>query len=249
MRLGELTGLRWQDVDLDTGVISVRQSLKHRNGELWEGDTKTKQSRRRFKIFPVAVTALKLHQARQAAERLKAGNAWTETGLVFTTKIGCPINPANLRRAFRALVKAAGVPDKQPTENCPKPGQWHPHEMRHSAGSYMDAMGVPPKRVASKGGRRRPSRVTRSALARDLARLHTGAPGGWPALAVRAPDADRCGAEPMRRTAGTARAPTPPWPGGPESKIGVQLSTRQHPAERSGAGFTWRSVRRRPPEG
>lgn len=149
MRPGELTGLRWQDVDLDTGVISVRQSLKHRNGELWEGDTKTKQSRRRFKIFPVAVTALKLHQAHQAAERLKAGSAWTETGLVFTTKIGCPIAPANLRRAFRALVKAAGVPGKQPTENCPKPGQWHPHEMRHSAGSYMDAMGVPPKRVAS----------------------------------------------------------------------------------------------------
>jgi integrase len=149
MRPGELTGLRWQNVDLDTDVISVRQSLKHRNGELWEGDTKTKQSRRRFKIFPVAVTALKLHQARQAAERLKAGNAWTETGLVFTTEIGSPINPANLRRAFRALVKAAGVPDKQPTENCPKPGQWHPHEMRHSAGSYMDAMGVPPKRVAS----------------------------------------------------------------------------------------------------
>ncbi len=149
MRPGELTGLRWQDVDLDTGVISVRQSLKHRNGKLWEGDTKTRQSRRRFKIFPVAVTALKLHQARQAAERLKAGNTWIENGLVFTTEVGSPIDPANLRRAFRALVKAAGVPDKQPTEDCPKPGQWHPHEMRHSAGSYMDAMGVPPKRVAS----------------------------------------------------------------------------------------------------
>jgi integrase len=93
MRPGELTSLRWQDADLDTGVISVRHSLKHRNGELWEGDTKTKQSRR-FKIFPVAVTALKLHQARQAAERLKAGTAWTETGLVFTTEIGSPINPA-----------------------------------------------------------------------------------------------------------------------------------------------------------
>jgi Phage integrase family len=60
-----------------------------------------------------------------------------------------PIDPANLRRAFRALIKAAKVPDKQPTEDCPKPGLWHPNEMRHSAGSYMDHMGVPPKRVAS----------------------------------------------------------------------------------------------------
>ena len=149
MRPGELTGLRWQDVDLDMGVISVWQSLKHRKGQLWEGDTKTKQSRRRFKALPVTVAALKSHHARQAAEKLKAGEAWTDTGLVFTTETGTPIDPANLRRAFRALVKAAGVPDKQPTQDCPKPGQWHPNEMRHSAGSYMDAMGVPPKRVAS----------------------------------------------------------------------------------------------------
>jgi len=47
------------------------------------------------------------------------------------------------------------------------------------------------------------------------ARLHTGAPGGWPALAARAPGADRCGAWPVCRAAGTARALTPPWPGGP----------------------------------
>src|SRR6516165_3705464 len=40
---------------------------------------------------------------------------------------------------------------------------------------------------------------------------------GWPALAARAPGADRCGARPVRQAAGTARAPTPPWPGGPNS--------------------------------
>jgi hypothetical protein len=73
-----------------------------------------------------------------------------------------------------------------------------------------------PGKITRKGGRR-PSRVTRSALARDLARLHTGAPGGWPALAARALGVDRCGAEPVRRAAGTTRAPTPPWPGGPKS--------------------------------
>jgi hypothetical protein len=59
--------------------------------------------------------------------------------------------------------------------------------------------------------------VTRSALAGDLARLHTGAAGGWPALAARAPGADRCGAQPVRWVAGTGSAPTPPWPGGPKS--------------------------------
>ncbi len=149
MRPGELTGLRWEHIDFDTDVISVWKSLKHRRGKLWEGDTKTKQSRRRFKALPVAIFALKQHRARQAAEKLKAGTAWTDTDLVFTTEIGTPIDPANLRRAFRALIKQAGIPEKEPTPECPKPGQWHPNEMRHSAGSYMDAMGVPPKRVAS----------------------------------------------------------------------------------------------------
>jgi len=63
------------------------------------------------------------------------------------------------------------------------------------------------KRRCPAGGRR-PSRVTRSALAGDLARLHTGATGGWLALAVRAPGADRCGAQPVRWAAGTAHAQT-----------------------------------------
>ena len=58
-----------------------------------------------------------------------------------------------------------------------------------------------PGKITRKGGRR-PSRVTRSALAGDLARLHNGAPGGWSALAARAPGADRCGAQPVRRAAG-----------------------------------------------
>jgi integrase len=149
LRPGELTGLRWEHLDFGTGVISIWTSLKHRKGQLWEGDTKTRQSRRRLQALPVTLAALKAHRARQAAEKLRAGEAWTETGLVFTTEIGTPIDPANLRRAFRALIKAAGIPAKQPTEECPKPGQWHPNEMRHSAGSYMDHMGIPPRRVAA----------------------------------------------------------------------------------------------------
>jgi len=130
-------------------VITVWESLKHRKGKVWQGETKTRQSRRRFNALPIAIEALRAHRARQAAEQLSAGDLWTGTGHVFTTTTGTPIEPASLRRAFRALIKTAGIPDKQPTEECPEPGQWHPNEIRHSAGSYMDAMGVPPKRVAS----------------------------------------------------------------------------------------------------
>ncbi|HUZ55694.1 MAG TPA: site-specific integrase, partial [Streptosporangiaceae bacterium] len=148
MRPGELTGLRWDNVDLDTGVISILESLKSHAGKLSQGSTKTKQSRRKLKALPIAITALKAHQERQQADRLAAGAWWTDTGYVFTSEVGTPINPANLRRAFRALVKAADIPAKQPTEDIPDPGQWHPNEMRHSAGSYMDHMGIPRERIA-----------------------------------------------------------------------------------------------------
>ena len=48
MRPGELTGLRWDHVDFDTGVITVWKSLKHRKGEVWQGDTKTPGSHRKI---------------------------------------------------------------------------------------------------------------------------------------------------------------------------------------------------------
>jgi integrase len=149
MRPGELTGLRWENTDLDTGVISIIESLKHRKGTLQQGTTKTRKSKRRIRALPVAIAALRAHKGRQDAERLAAGDLWTETGYVFTDALGAPIDPASLRRAFRALIATAGVPPKQPTEQCPRPGQWHPHEMRHSAGSYMDAMGVQHERIAA----------------------------------------------------------------------------------------------------
>ena len=60
-------------------------------------------------------------------------------------------------------------------------------------------------------------------------------PGGWPALAVRVPGAVRCGAEPVRWAAGTTRAPTPPWPGGPKSgrrRPGAQRSPKTNPRYR-----------------
>jgi len=92
--------------------------------------------------------ALRAHQGRQEVERSAVGQLWAENGYVFATETGTPVDPANLRRSFRSLIKAAGIPAKQPTEDCPKPGQWHPHEMRHSAGSYMAHMGVPHEQIA-----------------------------------------------------------------------------------------------------
>ena len=148
LRPGELAGLKWDHIDFGTGIIWIFESLKHRKGKLSQGSTKTKRSRRKIKALLIAMQALKAQQGRQEVERSAAGQLWVENGYVFATETGTPIDPANLRRSFRSLIKAAGVPAKQLTEDCPKPGQWHPHEMRHSAGSYMDHMGVPHEQIA-----------------------------------------------------------------------------------------------------
>lgn len=77
------------------------------------------------------VEALERQQMRQKADRLAAGEVWTDTGLVFTTALGTMLDPSNTRRYFRQLTERAGL------------GPWHPHEARHSAVSLLSSAGVP----------------------------------------------------------------------------------------------------------
>ena len=56
------------------------------------------------------MTALKLRSDRQAADRDKASGAWVETGLVFTSRHGTPIEPSNFDRSFNRRIAMAGVP-------------------------------------------------------------------------------------------------------------------------------------------
>jgi hypothetical protein len=76
------------------------------------GDTKTPKSRRTLRLAQVAVAALRQHKAAQAADRLKAGEVWHDTGLVFTTTIGTMFDQHNIRRGFRQITRAAGLGDE-----------------------------------------------------------------------------------------------------------------------------------------
>lgn len=57
-RQGELLGLRWQDIDLDAGLASVRQTVQRAERGRALGDPKTEQSRRTVEIVAVARDAL-----------------------------------------------------------------------------------------------------------------------------------------------------------------------------------------------
>ncbi len=131
LRRGEALGLAWEDVDLEGGVLTVRRALKREGGTLVLGEVKTKSSRRALNVPAELVRILKAHRAAQTADRLKVGEAWADTGLVFTTTVGTAIDPRNTGRYFDNLCEAAGL------------GHWHPHELRHSAASLMLAAGVP----------------------------------------------------------------------------------------------------------
>src|SRR5207249_2109632 len=92
-RQGELLGLRWDDLDLDAGVLAVRRTLARATGGVPIFDEpKTSTSRRSLSLAPVAVAALRAHRARQNAERLALGEDWSDFGLVFTSTIGTPLN-------------------------------------------------------------------------------------------------------------------------------------------------------------
>ena len=136
-RRAELLGLRWQDVNLDAGRLSIRQTLNDVGNRLVIGEPKTARSKRTISLDATTVDALREHRRRQNAEIMAFGRAdWPPHDLVFTTEIGEPVRPAWLTRTFQQRVKVAGVP------------KIRLHDLRHTCASLMLAAGIPAK-VAS----------------------------------------------------------------------------------------------------
>lgn len=103
-------------------------------------DTKTEKSRRTLELPPDVVQTLKAHRVAQAEDRLAAGMLWQDLDLVFCTSVGTALDAANVRRQFRAVVKASGIP--LPVRADGSAGTWTPRELRHSFVSLMSANGV-----------------------------------------------------------------------------------------------------------
>jgi integrase len=93
MRQGELLALKWDDVDLERGVLRVRRTLTREGGSFALGEPKTKKSRRTIRLTAAAVEALRAHLSRQLAEMERMGSLYQPGGLVFATETGTIINP------------------------------------------------------------------------------------------------------------------------------------------------------------
>ncbi len=134
-RTEELRALTWDHVDLDgrpdadpplPPSIQVWRSVRE------GGDTKTKKSRRTLALPLRGVNALRQQRKLQDEARAQAGGDWHATGLVFGSKVGTALDAANVRRAFRRVVKIAGL----------NPDDWTPRELRHSFVSLLSDNGV-----------------------------------------------------------------------------------------------------------
>ncbi|AZZ82572.1 site-specific integrase [Gordonia alkanivorans] len=136
LRKGEALGLSWDRVDLDAGSLTVLATLGRIGNRLVISEPKTARSRRTVPLSPAVVALLRRHRVAQAEERLRAGDQWQDSGLVFTTEFGGPVDPRNLLRVLEVAAAGAGV-DKVGV-----------HTLRHSAAVAWLESGVHIKAVA-----------------------------------------------------------------------------------------------------
>ncbi len=133
LRQGEALGLRWQDIDLELGTLSVTKQLQRVAGEFQLVEPKTKRSRRTLALPGIAVRELRDHHMRQKSERDKGGPEWNSMSLVFTTRAGEPLDGTVVTHQFHKILERAGLPQRRF------------HDLRHSCATLLQAQDVSPR--------------------------------------------------------------------------------------------------------
>ncbi len=140
IRRGELLGLRWSDVDLTAGNLTVNQAMQRTKGEFEFKSPKTSTSRRTIMLPSVTIEALQTHYKAQLEDRMKLGLGRDRHGLVFTRADGKPLDPDSLSKAFmRLVIKSKVTPITL-------------HGLRHTHISHLLMDGVHVKVVSERAG-------------------------------------------------------------------------------------------------
>ena len=146
MRRGEALGLSWDDVDLVAGRLSINRTLIQSHdyasddtGLSW-GTPKTARGRRAIALDRDTIAALRSHRTGQGAERLRAGDEYSDANLVFTTRLGDPVHPKVASNLFRKAVTRHAMP------------YLSLHGLRHTWATLALQAGVHPKIVQERLG-------------------------------------------------------------------------------------------------
>jgi integrase len=140
MRRGECLGLRWSDVDLMAGRISITQTVIAINHDVRIGSPKTARGRRTVALDPRTVASLREHRQNKLAERLLMGAGFTDHDLVFCRPDGGPLHPERFSRTFAIEAARAGLPPIR----C--------HDLRHTWATLALSAGEHPKVVQERLG-------------------------------------------------------------------------------------------------
>lgn len=165
MRRGEVCGLRWDDLDPEAGVITVKQQLTERSGDdsvcpfcgknhqgLRFAIPKTDSGEyRKIELDQVTAGVLLHHQVQQGLEKMAWGDAYTDHGLVFCREDGSPLSPGNVTELFHRLTDSVRMPDGSKLRRV------RLHDLRHGQASLMLAAGVPMDIISRRLGHARSS--------------------------------------------------------------------------------------------
>ncbi|MDF2612877.1 MAG: integrase family protein [Clostridia bacterium] len=144
LRLGELMGLKWIDIDFDAGTVSVNRAVSQvskiakdgtRTWAMLEHPPKTKSSIRTVPLPSPVITELKQHKKEQNKEKLKHGELYQDNDLVFCTELGGYIDTRNLTRSYARLLKRAKLTHRKF------------HSLRHTYATRLFEKNLPPKKV------------------------------------------------------------------------------------------------------
>lgn len=153
MRRGEALGLRWRDVDLDRGTVTINQSVIAKTGAPEIVAPKTDAGRRTITLTPDTTKALREYRPIWASRKLAAPpELWQDTDLVFCTSLGRPINPNNITRNFERII--AGINAKLPTDAPAemKLPRIRVHDLRHTHATLLINARVPITAISQRLG-------------------------------------------------------------------------------------------------
>ncbi len=153
MRIGEICGLHWDDVDIspDGGVVRVRRTLGRlmkypdRSGKTKEGEASTEivetppKSQKSVRDIPIDESVCKVlreYRNKIFMERAKCAEIYDKTGYVVCTEIGTHIEPKTLSDTYGRILKDAGIKDA------------NFHSLRHTFATNAIKLGIDPKTVS-----------------------------------------------------------------------------------------------------
>ena len=163
-RRGELMGLQWHCVDLDKGIVMIKQALLYTKDKgVYVGPPKTGRPRA-VCLAPETIDVLKKWKTEQLRTKMRHANIWQDTGFLFTKDDGTAMHPDSITDWLNKFSQENDLP------------HIHPHAFRHTVASILIASGIDPVTTANELGHA-DANTTQAIYAHQIARARAEASG------------------------------------------------------------------------